>query len=81
MTGPRCRLSSSSSPGGPVRILAEASSSGSATIAVALSSWAVGGRVSAHRPGAMRSAKASRAASFSSLSVIGRALPSTITER
>ena len=61
--------------------LADASSSGSQRTPVAFSSFRVGGRESAHRPGSSFSVNASSTAFFSSGSVTVVAVPSTTTER
>jgi hypothetical protein len=51
------------------------------TTVVPFSSCAVGGRISAQRPGIRPSTKSRKTASFSASSSIARAVPKAITER
>ena len=87
-TSGRCPAQTSSSASGvspssgpPSRIFADASSRGRRSTEVAFSSFRVGGRASAQRPGRSFSVNASSAASFSSGSTTGVARPRTTTER
>ncbi len=70
----------SSSSGGPVRTLADASSISIARIVVALSSCAFGCRTSSHLPGRSFSVNASNAARRSASSSIRSKVPKAITE-
>src|SRR5438093_2732378 len=70
-----------SSLGGPLRTFTEASPSGKARIAVALSSLALGWRTSSQRPGIILSVKAANARTFSVASSTGRKRPRTTAAR
>ena len=76
----RCASGESSSLGGPLRALTEASLIGRARIEVAFNSFASGLRTSSQRPGTSLLVRASSAARRSAAAIAAN-LPSNITER